>query len=74
MMFLVEEEVRAHDSGCGFRLSGFRLHIQGHGLGFNSVWFLIFFHGGDWYLSATQNLPELQRNPHIIISELQRKG
>ena len=71
-MFLVEEEVRAHDSG--FRLSGFRLHVQGHGLGFSLVRILIFFHCGDWSLSATQSLSELQRNPHVIISELQRKG
>ena len=31
MMFLMEEEVRAHDSG--FRLNGFRLRFQSHGLG-----------------------------------------
>jgi hypothetical protein len=37
MLFLVEEEVRAHD--IGFRLSGFRLRFQSHGLGFISVWF-----------------------------------
>jgi hypothetical protein len=31
IMFLVEEEVRAHDDG--FRLDGFRLSIQGQGHG-----------------------------------------
>ena len=30
MLFLIEEEVRAH----GFRLSGFRLGVQSHGRGF----------------------------------------
>ena len=32
MMFLVEEEIRAHDNG--FRLGGFRLRVRSHRLGF----------------------------------------
>jgi hypothetical protein len=32
------------------------------------------FRGGDWCLSATQNIPGLKRNPHVIISGLERKG
>ena len=34
MMFLIEEEVCAHDNG--FRLSRFRLNVQSHGLGFGT--------------------------------------
>ena len=45
MLFLVEEEVRTHDSG--FKLSGFRLGVQGHGCGSRSARFRIFFGCGD---------------------------